>query len=112
MSFLGAAECSSAANPLSQISKHVQSDKSLQRDRLVGNGPSILHDGIRSQASGGPQNEVCKVFREDDPVLFRRYGVYLLILITSGVPKLHAATSATAGQSRSRSAFCDAAHAS
>ena len=67
MSFLGAAECSSAANPLSQISKHVQNDKSLQRDRLVGSGPSRLHDSIRSQASGGPQNEVCIVFQSIIP---------------------------------------------
>ncbi|PBP21610.1 peroxisomal targeting signal receptor [Diplocarpon rosae] len=37
MSFLGGAECSTAGNPLSQFTKHVQDDKSLQRDRLMMN---------------------------------------------------------------------------
>jgi len=48
MSFLGGAECSTAGNPLSQFTKHVQDDKSLQRDRLVGRGPAGSMQGMRS----------------------------------------------------------------
>lgn len=48
MSFLGGAECSTAGNPLSQFTKHVQDDKSLQRDRLVGRGPGASMQGMRS----------------------------------------------------------------
>jgi peroxin-5 len=57
MSFLGGAECSTAGNPLSQFTKHVQDDKSLQHDRLVGraNAPG----GFRSAAHNAPQDEVC-----------------------------------------------------
>lgn len=54
MSFLGGgAECSTAGNPLSQFTKHVQDDKSLQRDRLVGGraGPGL--QGMRSQGGLG-----------------------------------------------------------
>lgn len=52
MSFLGGAECSTAGNPLSQFTKHVQDDKSLQRDRLVGRpGGAGGMQGMRS--SGG-----------------------------------------------------------
>lgn len=53
MSFMGGAECSAGANPLAQFTKHVQDDKSLQRDRLVGRGPGGLQEGIRSQQMGG-----------------------------------------------------------
>ena len=59
MSFLGGAECSTAGNPLSQFTKHVQDDKSLQRDRLVGKGPASLQEGFRSQVNGSSQDEVC-----------------------------------------------------
>lgn len=58
MSFLGGAECSTGANPLSQFTKHVQDDKSLQRDRLVGRGPGGLQEGMRSQGMGGGQDHV------------------------------------------------------
>ena len=58
MSFLGGAECSTAGNPLSQFTKHVQDDKSLQRDRLVGRGPGYLQESFRSQANGSSQDEV------------------------------------------------------
>jgi peroxin-5 len=58
MSFLGGAECSTAGNPLSQFAKHVQDDKSLQRDRLVGRGPGGMQEGMRSQAMGGGQDKV------------------------------------------------------
>jgi peroxin-5 len=57
MSFLGGAECSTGANPLSQFTKHVQDDKSLQRDRLVGRGPGGMQEGMRSQQMG-PQDGV------------------------------------------------------
>lgn len=58
MSFLGGAECSTAGNPLSQFTKHVQDDKSLQRDRLVGQGSGSLQESFRSQANGSSQDEV------------------------------------------------------
>lgn len=67
MSFLGGgdASCSTGVNPLSQFSKHVQDDKSLQRDRMVGQGPGSIQDGFRSAAINGPQgNEVCACFGE------------------------------------------------
>jgi peroxin-5 len=59
MSFLGGAECSTGANPLSQFTKHVQDDKSLQRDRLVGRGPGGMHESMRSQQMGGGSDGVC-----------------------------------------------------
>jgi peroxin-5 len=64
MSFLGGAECSTAGNPLSQFTKHVQDDKSLQRDRLVGRGPDGLQ-GMRSTGMNGSQDNVsfCKVMQ-------------------------------------------------
>ena len=58
MSFLGGAECSTAGNPLSQFTKHVQDDKSLQRDRLVGRGPGPTMQGMRSTAMNGSQDSV------------------------------------------------------
>ncbi|KAL9081258.1 MAG: hypothetical protein Q9159_007378 [Coniocarpon cinnabarinum] len=65
MSFLGGgdASCSTGANPLNQFSKHVQDDKSLQRDRLVGRGPGGVQEGFRSGAVPGPQgNEMMDEF--------------------------------------------------
>ena len=58
MSFLGGAECSTAGNPLSQFTKHVQDDKTLQRDRLVGNGSSGAQESFRSPRNGPGQDEV------------------------------------------------------
>lgn len=58
MSFLGGAECSTGSNPLSQFTKHVQDDKTLQRDRLVGQGPVGLQSGFRSQRAGPSQDDV------------------------------------------------------
>ncbi len=57
MSF-GGAECSTAGNPLSQFSKHVQDDKSLQRDRLASRGPNGSLTGFRSAGRSTPQDEV------------------------------------------------------
>jgi peroxin-5 len=60
MSFLGGAECSTAANPLSQFSKLGHDDKSLQRDRLVGRAPANLQ-GMRSNGGmnmSGSQDNV------------------------------------------------------
>ncbi|OAA60967.1 peroxisomal targeting signal receptor [Niveomyces insectorum RCEF 264] len=57
MSFLGGAECSTAGNPLSQFTKHVQDDRSLQRDRLVNNGSNGALTGFRSAGRGAPQDE-------------------------------------------------------
>ncbi|KAK3363015.1 hypothetical protein B0T25DRAFT_468648 [Lasiosphaeria hispida] len=62
MSFLGGAECSTAGNPLSQFTKHVQDDKSLQHDRLVGRGPNGSLGAFRSQTRGSPQNEMINDF--------------------------------------------------
>lgn len=67
MSFLGGAECSTAGNPLSQFTKHVQDDKSLQRDRLVGRGPGGMQEGMRSQAMGGGQEHVRTVEQNRQP---------------------------------------------
>ena len=61
MSFMGGAECSTAGNPLSQFQKHVQDDKTLQRDRLVGRTPNQMN-GFRSQAANAPQDEVPPTF--------------------------------------------------
>ncbi|KAJ5936639.1 hypothetical protein N7466_003089 [Penicillium verhagenii] len=57
MSFLGGAECSTAGNPLSQFTKHVQDDKSLQRDRLVGRGPG-MQESMRSHGMMGGQDQM------------------------------------------------------
>ena len=62
MSFLGGAECSTGANPLSQFTKHVQADKSLQRERLVGRGPGGMQEGMRSQQMGGPSDGMMNEF--------------------------------------------------
>jgi peroxin-5 len=67
MSFLGGAECSTAGNPLSQFTKHVQDDKSLQRDRLVGRGPGASMRGMRSTGglnmSGSQDNVSREIWR-------------------------------------------------
>ena len=54
MSFLsGGAECSTGRNPLSQFTKHVSDDKSLQRDRMVGQRPGGGMQGMRTQQMMG-----------------------------------------------------------
>lgn len=58
MSFLGGAECSTAGNPLTQFTKHIQDDKSLQRDRLVGRGPGGMQESMRSAGMMGGQDQV------------------------------------------------------
>ncbi|PGH03357.1 peroxin-5 [Blastomyces parvus] len=62
MSFLGGPECSTAGNPLTQFTKHVQDDKSLQRDRLVGRGPGGLQEGMRSRGVMGGQDKMMDEF--------------------------------------------------
>ncbi|CAA9964415.1 peroxisomal targeting signal receptor [Pyrenophora teres f. maculata] len=69
MSFLGGAECSTGANPLSQFTKHVQDDKSLQRDRLVGRGPGGMQEGMRSQQMGGPSDAMMNEFMNQNAQL-------------------------------------------
>ncbi|KAF2636174.1 TPR-like protein [Massarina eburnea CBS 473.64] len=69
MSFLGGAECSTAGNPLSQFTKHVQDDKSLQRDRLVGRGPGGLQESMRSQQMGGGPDGMMNEFMQQNAQL-------------------------------------------
>ncbi|KAF4551025.1 Peroxisomal targeting signal receptor-like protein [Elsinoe fawcettii] len=69
MSFLGGPECSTGANPLSQFTKHVQDDKSLQRDRLVGRGPGGMGESMRSQTMGGPQDAMMDEFMQQNAQL-------------------------------------------
>ncbi|KAL9576687.1 MAG: hypothetical protein Q9212_006894 [Teloschistes hypoglaucus] len=61
MAFLGGAECSTAGNPLSKFTKHVQDDKSLQRDRLVGTGPNS-QESFRTQRNGVDQEAAMQEF--------------------------------------------------
>ncbi|KAK4172451.1 peroxisomal targeting signal 1 receptor encoded by the pex5 protein [Triangularia setosa] len=69
MSFLGGAECSTAGNPLSQFTKHVGDDKSLQHDRLVGRGPSNSLGGFRSVGRNTPQDEMMNGFLHQNATL-------------------------------------------
>ncbi|KAL2153956.1 hypothetical protein VTH82DRAFT_2632 [Thermothelomyces myriococcoides] len=69
MSFLGGAECSTAGNPLSQFTKHVQDDKSLQHDRLVGRGPNAAAGGFRTATHNAPQDEMMNGFLHQSPGL-------------------------------------------
>ncbi|KAL8960238.1 MAG: hypothetical protein Q9183_005502 [Haloplaca sp. 2 TL-2023] len=64
MAFLGGAECSTAGNPLSQFTKHVQDDKSLQRDRLVGNQPG-LQESFRTQRNGASEEAAMQEFLQE-----------------------------------------------
>ncbi|KAL1954699.1 hypothetical protein VTO42DRAFT_803 [Malbranchea cinnamomea] len=61
MSLFGGAECSTAGNPLTQFSKHVQDDKSLQRDRLVGR-PGAMQESMRSRSMMGGQDHMMDEF--------------------------------------------------
>lgn len=70
MSFLGGPECSTAGNPLTQFTKHVQDDKSLQRDRMVGRGPGGMQEGMRSTGMMGGQDQVRPW---QDPRISRRF---------------------------------------
>ncbi|KAF4585340.1 Peroxisomal targeting signal receptor [Ophiocordyceps camponoti-floridani] len=77
MSFLDGAECSSSGNPLSQFQKHVQDDKTLQRDRLVGRGPGGQLGGFRSQAGvGAPQDEMLDGFLNGAPSLQQDFPIH------------------------------------
>ena len=58
MSLLGGAECSTAVNPLSQFSKHLNEDQSLQRDRLTEHATNRRQERFRSQVYGSNQDEV------------------------------------------------------
>ncbi|KAI4175260.1 MAG: hypothetical protein LQ343_001796 [Gyalolechia ehrenbergii] len=69
MAFLGGAECSTAGNPLSQFTKHVQDDKSLQRDRLVGAGPPGLQESFRTQRNSTGQDAAMQEFLHENDQL-------------------------------------------
>ena len=58
MSFLAGAECSTSGNPLNQFTKHVQDDKSLQQDRLVGQYQQGHQESFRRQKDVLTQDEV------------------------------------------------------
>lgn len=58
MSVLGGADCSAAANPLSQFSKHLNEDQSLQRDRLTEYASNGRQERFRSQKYESNQDEV------------------------------------------------------
>ncbi|KAJ3471054.1 hypothetical protein MRS44_001153 [Fusarium solani] len=74
MSFLsGGAECSSSANPLSQLHKHTQNDRTLQQDRLVGRGPGGQLNGFRSQSANAPQDEMMNGFLNQGPSLQQEF---------------------------------------
>lgn len=60
MSFLGGAECSTAGNPLTQFTKHVQNDNSLQRDRLVGRGSGGVEEGFRTRQAPNGSDQVSR----------------------------------------------------
>ena len=74
MSFLGGAECSTAANPLAQFSKHTQDDKSLQRDRLVGRAPGGAFESMRSQIQTGQNDKVRATLRKKEGTLKGNLG--------------------------------------
>ncbi|KAJ9130242.1 Peroxisomal targeting signal 1 receptor encoded by the pex5 protein [Pleurostoma richardsiae] len=69
MSFLAGAECSTAGNPLSQFSKHVQDDKSLQRDKFLSRGSngSTSINTFRGAGRSTPQDEVMNNFLHQSP---------------------------------------------
>lgn len=60
MSFMGGAECSTGRNPLAQFTKHVSSDKSLQRDRMAKGipGPQGLRSQVPEMATADQQASV------------------------------------------------------
>lgn len=64
MSFLGGAECSTAGNPLTQFSKQLHNDNSLQRDRLVGRGPGGAEEGFRSRAAPSGSDQMMNDFMQ------------------------------------------------
>nr|KMM69779.1 peroxisomal targeting signal receptor [Coccidioides posadasii RMSCC 3488] len=66
MSFLGGAGCSAAGNPLTQFTKHVQNDTSLQRDRLVGRSLGGLQEGMRSQSIMVGQDQMMDEFLQQE----------------------------------------------
>ncbi|RMZ86850.1 hypothetical protein DV736_g5921, partial [Chaetothyriales sp. CBS 134916] len=64
MSFLGGPECSTAGNPLTQFTKHVQSDNTLQRDRLVGRAPGGVDEAFRSRGTANGSDQAMTEFMQ------------------------------------------------
>ncbi|KAF5230887.1 hypothetical protein FAUST_9590 [Fusarium austroamericanum] len=75
MSFMGGAECSTSGNPLSQLHKHTQNDRTLQQDRLVGRGPGGQLNGFRSQSANAPQDEMMNGFLNQGPSLQQEFSM-------------------------------------
>lgn len=61
MSFFGGAECSTGHNPLAQIAKHANQDKSLQRDRQADGRAAGQMGGMRSMGGeiASADRQVC-----------------------------------------------------
>ena len=74
MSFLSGPECSTAGNPLTQFTKHVQEDKTLQRDRLVGLPTGAQYESMRTQRPMGQQDQVPSSSAITGPLLSSRYA--------------------------------------
>ncbi|RMD41574.1 hypothetical protein DV735_g3546, partial [Chaetothyriales sp. CBS 134920] len=71
MSFLGGPECSTAGNPLTQFTKHVQNDTSLQRDRLVGRAPGGVDEAFRTRGpSNGSEQAMTEFMQQQGPQPF------------------------------------------
>lgn len=85
MSLLGGAECSTAGNPLTQFTKHIQDDKSLQRDRLVGRSPGGIQGGLRSSGLVGGQDNVSISYNHLVSSLATTLGVRSVWLVAANI---------------------------
>ncbi|CZR35102.1 uncharacterized protein FPRO_00776 [Fusarium proliferatum ET1] len=89
MSFMGGAECSTSANPLSQLHKHTQNDRTLQQDRLVGRGPGGQLNGFRSQSASAPQDEMMNGFLNQGPSLQQEFPMQPSQMAPLGLAQSH-----------------------
>ncbi|KAF9070108.1 hypothetical protein BDP27DRAFT_1324300 [Rhodocollybia butyracea] len=63
-SLISGSECAAPANPLSQVLKHTESDRSIQQDRFAGPSSSRLHQlpGTSSTAANGQDLALARQF--------------------------------------------------